>query len=248
MVKTRRHILVILRRTFTTKQGLIVHLRPVWVSLFAFTLVGLYASIALNVSFLNPVAQAVKEFSLTDIYYQVLSEVPDTSRAITVVDMSKMYTRSEVAALLYEIEAHNPKIVGVDITFQDRRTDLVGNDMLVNIAQDFPNIVFAYYRQDVKNNAEKEVHSFFTDTIPVTEGFTDMPRGLYGVMKRQVPLAGPSRGGLCHSFASAIVNKYADDDLIPLEKRDLNINFESTFSPSCLATLYLSIQSCWKGI
>ena len=223
-----RHILIFLRQTFTTRKGLIVNLCPVWVSLFAFCLVGIYAFIALNFSFLNPIAHAVKEFSLTDIYYQVLSEYPDTSRAITVVDMSKLYTRSEVASLLYDIETHHPKVLGVDITFQDKRTDLLGNDMLVDLAKTYPNIVFAYYRQNVRNNEETEVHSFFTDSIPVTEGFTDMPRGLYGVMKRKVPLAGQSRDSICHSFSSAVVNKYAEKDIIPLSERDLNINFEPT--------------------
>ena len=32
------------------------------------------AAIAFNMSFMNPVAQAMKEFSLTDIYYYVMND------------------------------------------------------------------------------------------------------------------------------------------------------------------------------
>ena len=217
-----------LKDTFCTKRGLMVNLRYVWVSFFAFMLVGIYALIALNFSFLNPIAQAVKDFSLTDVYYQVLAEHPDTSRAITVVDMSKLYTRTEVAALLYDIEQTRPKVVGVDIVFQDERTDYVGNDMLVDIAKTYDNVVFSYYRQNIQNNEETEVHSFFTDSVKVMEGFTDMPRGLYGVMKRKVPLCGASEDGQSLSFSSLVANRYAEKDIVPLEEADLDINFEPT--------------------
>ena len=218
-----------LKKILATRRGAWVYLRHVWIALLSFLSVGVFALIAVNLSFLNPIAQAVRTFSLTDMYYQALIENPDTSRAITVVDMSELYTRSEVAALLYDIENAHPKVVGVDITFQDKRTDLQGNDMLVDIAKTYSNIVFAFYRQNIQNNEQKEVHSFFADSIHVTEGFTDMPRGLYGVMKRKVPLAGESEGKLCHSFSSAVVNKFEEKDIVPLQAKELNINYRPTF-------------------
>jgi CHASE2 domain-containing sensor protein len=217
-----------LKKVFATRRGIWIYLRHMWIAMLAFIIVGILTLITVNISFLNPVAQVVRTFSLTDIYYQALSEYPDTSHAITVVDMSELYTRSEVASLIYDIESTQPKTIGVDITFQDKRTDLIGNDMLVDIARTFNNIVFAFYRQDVQNNEQTEVHSFFTDSIFVTEGFTDMPRGLYGVMKRKVPLAGEARGKLCQSFSSAVVNMYAEKEIVPLQERDLNINFRPT--------------------
>lgn len=217
-----------LKKVFTTRRGVWIYLRHMWIAMLAFMIVGILAFITLNISFLNPVAQVVRTFSLTDIYYQALTEFPDTSHAITIVDMSELYTRSEVASLIYDIESTHPKTIGVDITFQDKRTDLMGNDMLVDIAKTFDNIVFAFYRQDVQNNEQTEVHSFFTDSICVTEGFTDMPRGLYGVMKRKVPLAGEAKGKPCQSFSSAVVNMYAEREIVPLQERDLNINFRPT--------------------
>ena len=119
-----------LKKILATRRGAWVYLRHVWIALLSFLSVGVFALIAVNLSFLNPIAQAVRTFSLTDMYYQALIENPDTSRAITVVDMSELYTRSEVAALLYDIENAHPKVVGVDITFQDKRTDLQGNDSI----------------------------------------------------------------------------------------------------------------------
>lgn len=200
----------------------------VWVTAFAFVLIGVYAAIAMNFSFLNPVSQAVKDFSITDIYYQALAQNPDSNYSVTVVDMSHMYERSEVAELLYDVEACNPKVVAVDLVFQDKRTDLVGNDMLVDIARTYDNIVFSFFRQEVQNNDQEEVHSFFVDSIPVTQAFTDMPRGLYGKMKRKVPLAGEAQCGMTYSFCSEAVNRYVGDTIIPLKEDVLDINFTPT--------------------
>ena len=225
MVRVNKRIF---KRAFATRRGVWLYLRHVWIALLAYMIVGILAFITLNISFLNPIAEVVRTFSLTDMYYQALTDYPDTSHAITVVDMSELYTRSEVASLLYDIESTHPKVIGVDITFQDKRTDLMGNEMLVDIARTYDNIVFAFYRQDIQNNEQTEVHSFFADSIHVTEGFTDMPRGLYGVMKRKVPLAGKSKGKLCQSFSSAVANMYAEREIAPLEERDLNINFRPT--------------------
>lgn len=193
-------------------------------------MMGLYTFVALNLSILDPVAKAIKDFSFTDIYYKALEEVPDTSHAITIVDMSKMYTRTEVAQLLYDIESTKPKLVGVDITFQDERTDFWGNDMLVDIAKTYSNIVFAYYRQNANNGKQSEVHSFFTDSIPVNEGFTDMPRGLYGVMKRKIPLASKKQNGKeILSFPSVVTNLYTNHDIVnTTDTTDLSINFYPT--------------------
>lgn len=204
-------------------------MRHVWVSILAACLVGIYAGIAMNFSFLNPVSQALKDFSVTDIYYQALADEPANNYAITVVDMTKMYTRHEVAEMLYDIMACNPKVVGVDLVFQDIRDDFEGNDMLVDIASTYDNIVFSFYRQDVYDNKETEVHSFFADSLNVTEGFTDMPRGLYGKMKRKVPLVGESYGKPAYSFSSAVANMYAEEEIVDLTPREAqSINFSPT--------------------
>ena len=55
-------------------------LRHCFTVLFAFATMGLLASMALNLSFLNPVAQTMKGFSLTDIYYHVMAEYGERDR------------------------------------------------------------------------------------------------------------------------------------------------------------------------
>ena len=46
--------------------------RHITITLLAFMVVGIFAMFALNLSFLNPIAQVVEDFEMTDIYYQIL--------------------------------------------------------------------------------------------------------------------------------------------------------------------------------
>lgn len=45
-------------------------LRHIVVTILAFCIVGVLAMIAVNTSFLHPASWVVKEFSMTDVYYQ----------------------------------------------------------------------------------------------------------------------------------------------------------------------------------
>ena len=120
--------------------------RPCMVVLLAFTAVGLLATLAINLSFLSPVSQIVKSFSFSDIYYNVLTESaqPDTSRVITIVDITDLPDRREIADVLVKVADMKPKVMGVDIIFEGRKPDSLSDNRLTTIAQGDSNIVFSY--------------------------------------------------------------------------------------------------------
>ena len=95
-------------------------LRHVIISVLAFAVVGIFAVFALNQSFLSPIVQVVKDFEMTDIYYQILQDTDsgEVSDLVTIVDMSELYSRRELAEALVGIEAQKPKAVGVDVVFE----------------------------------------------------------------------------------------------------------------------------------
>lgn len=212
--------------------------------LFAFATMGLLASMALNLSFLNPVAQTMKGFSLTDIYYHVMAEYGerDTSRVITIVDMTELVNRADIADVLAQIEDAKPKVIGVDIVFEGWKPDSVADMYLSEVAHSYDNIIFSYRMLNYVNDTvgyTQELHSFFTEVAPVNEGFTNYERNLYGGLKRKSNLRRICNGEMRTSFVQEVAMKYTDGQLSNHQSDDLNINFRPTvfrvISPDSIA-------------
>lgn len=201
--------------------------------LFAYATLGLLASLALNLTFLNPVAQTMKGFAFTDIYYHVMAEhgERDTSRVITIVDMTELVNRADIADVLAQIEEANPKVIGVDIVFEGWKPDSMADMYLSDVAHSYDNIIFSYRMTDYLNDTigySREIHSFFTEVAPVNEGFTNYERTLYGALKRKSNLRRICNGEMRSSFVLEVAKRYTDDQLPEHKEDDLNINFRPT--------------------
>ncbi len=208
-------------------------LRDCCIVTFAFAAMSIIASIALNTSFLNPVAQTMKDFSLTDIYYYVLQDhgKTDTNRIITIVDMTDLKSRAELADVLEEIEAMNPKTVGLDIVFEGLKPDTLSDIRLTTLAAEYTNTVFSYrFRDYVADTAGigSEVHSFFSDIVPVREGYTNMERQLYGGVKRKISLRANFSGKEHTSFVYEVAQSYTDGKLDSYRNNEVSINYKPT--------------------
>ena len=210
-------------------------LRHCSVVLFAFVAMGIMALMALNMTFLNPLAQTMKDFSLTDVYYYILQDhgQADTSRVITIVDMTDLPDRAAIADVFEEIEAMNPKVVGVDIVFEGLRSDTAADIRLMELAEKSPNAVFSYYNtNDVYGMEDSEesldVHSFFAETVPVTEGYTNIQRSLYGGVKRKMSLRDKSFGDNRTSLVYEVAQKYSDGAMSSHEDDVIGVNFRPT--------------------
>ena len=206
--------------------------RHIIITMLAFVLVITFALIAFNLPFMSPVAEAIKEFEMTDVYCQILQDTDDgeeVSDVVTIVDMSELYSRRELAKGIQDIEAQHPKVVGVDVVFEGLKEDSIGDEMLAEVALSNDNIVFSYKLLDYVNDSighETTVHSFFADEEgAVKEGFTNMPRNLYGGIKRNLSLGGKAEGKLVPSFITMVSNLYAGKETGRVEERDVSINF-----------------------
>ena len=201
--------------------------------LFAFTTMGILGAMAINLAFLGPVAQTMKDFSFTDIFYHVLQEqsTPDTSRVITIVDMTDLPSREAIVEKLEEVEACNPKVVGVDVVFEGTKPDTVSDMRLLSLASN-EHFVFSYRMQDYVDDTigySHEAHSFFANQTNVNEGFTNYERRLIGGLKRNVSLQMRSMGKDCdNSFAWQVAFCYSDKQLQEIEERTLAVNFRPT--------------------
>lgn len=203
------------------------------VTLLAVVIMTLFAIITIKVDYLAPVKRALAGFSFTDVYYQIETEGgdSDTCRYITIVDLTSVTERGQIAKVLRDIEAAHPKVIGMDCVFEGEGEDMEGNNAIVEVAEQYKNIVFAKKLQDWKGDSvgyTKATRSFFADFVDITEGTVNMPRLLYDNMKRKYPLAERYKGKQFPSFIAQLSNRYADRDLVKGRTDDININFSPT--------------------
>ncbi len=206
-------------------------LRSALITATSFAVVGIIAFFTINVSWLNPIKKVLSDFSMTDIYYQILQDTsePEQNNMITIVDMTDLYRRSDIADVLHQIEECHPKIIGIDIVFEGLKEDTLGDLMIQEVASTYDNIVFSYkLLYGNRNDSTETVHSFFADSIPtINEGFTNMPRQLYGGMKRTLSIGDEINGEVRPSFITKVTEGYTGT-AVKTEDKDININYTPT--------------------
>lgn len=212
------------------KRGLLNSLwRQSVISLLAFVIVGLYAVVALNLKIFNPVSKAVSDYSITDFYYDILATgQKDTSNITTIVDMTNLPNRRALAMALHQVNECGPKALGVDVVFEGLREDSLGDIMIKDVAYSQPKTVFSYKLIDDSWDGQEyhqTVRSFFANEDSITQGFTNMPRALYGGLKRRLSLGHYLNGKLEASLIKKVADEYAGEETVPLSDRDIRINF-----------------------
>ena len=204
------------------------------ITALAFLVVGFYALVTFNLSVLGPVARALKSIDMTDIYCQIqqATREPLDCHLITIVDMTDLISRSDLARTLEEIEAAGPKVIGVDMIFQGHKEDKHGDEWIGSVSQLYDNIVYSCKLEgfSVKEQEYTGVkRSFFADDVSPKQGFTNMPRNdLYDDMKRVVAVGRMLNGEPTPSFVTQVCNMYASQDIVPLTTKNININYQPT--------------------
>ena len=204
------------------------------ITLTSFLVMSVYGLVIFNLSFLGPVKRALKSLKMTDIYYQISQSVgePEESQLVTLVDMTELISRRDLAQTLEDIESCDPKAVGVDMIFQGLKEDTVGDEWIRNVANGYDNIIFSYKLIDFDPKEQKytqTVKPFFAADVEERLGFTNMPRSdLYDDIKRVVPVGRTLNDSVVPSFVSQVVNRFADQEAIKIKPKDITINFRPT--------------------
>ena len=193
--------------------------RAIGVTVLAYLILGLYALVAFNLKVFNPIAKAIGNYSIEDFYYNILgtSDGQDTSRVVTIVDMTELISRRDLARTIAEITSLNPKVLGVDIVFEGLKEDSVGDQMLTEAVMASHGV----YSYRLIDRTDEAVHSFFTPCDSLTEGFTNMPRLLYDGTKRNLSVGRTHQGELRPSLIKLIADKYAGEEVMPLAEQEL---------------------------
>ena len=200
------------------------HLDHVIVASLTIITIELMVAITINLDFLSPVVRSLKSFSMTDIYYKILNsdEPTDVCSSITLVDITELTHRKDIAQVILEINKMRPSALGIDIIFEGEESDTEGDELLAEAClQGNPSKTVLAYKlknyDEAKQAYQKELHSFFSMNDGIIEGFVNLVDNQEKSVKRYANKL-PYRDTLVYSFPSQIsqivTNKAINDELM----------------------------------
>lgn len=166
----------------------------------------LFVPIALltNLNIFNPVKKAFKDFSLTDVYFNIQrDDVLEIDNRFIIVDITELRTRSEIANTINVIKECAPKLIVVDVIFEREGNDYIGNADLAEAIGNSNNILMANklinYNPENKS-FEKVVNSFFSEYINTACGYANVLQYSTGGCVRRYSISQKLNGNTVYSM------------------------------------------------
>lgn len=208
------------------------NLRAVFVTAISFlVLFIIYEFFTMNFSIFSPVKHIMEDFSMTHFFYEIGRKEPQQNNLITIVDMTDLVKRGDIARVMRQIEEAEPAVIGVDMVFKGERADSIGNKEIAQVARDYDNIIWSL-RLDNNISIEEGYNyyyrSFFIEETGAKEGVTNMVGSKLGRMKAKLSHGWRIDDQILPSFITAVVNYYAGEELLPIDEKDENINYRPT--------------------
>jgi CHASE2 domain-containing sensor protein len=213
----------------------IFHIDHIIVAAFTILIIELLVIVAVNLDFLSPVVRALESFSMTDVYYKIQnkSEEIEECNTITLVDMTDLTHRQDIAKVINEIKALKPTALGIDIIFEGQILDGDGDDMLAEacLDGDSTNTVWAYkltqYNEDTRR-FQNSLHSFFIVEGMEKEGFVNLMDDPTKTIKRYAVTL-PYKETVAYSLPAQIARIVKPIDLG--DERSHTINYKPVSFP-----------------
>lgn len=189
----------------------------VYVALLALLILWLCSKVVMNFSFFNPIERALQNFSFSDVYYQVMQEADSTQKSdiITIVDLTTMYDRGRIAQTIRDINACNPRVLGIDVMFEGLRGDPEGSDLLVEAIAETEVAVIAFKLKEQDPQTEGEFltarHSFFAPLEGLQEGYTNVQHTNLGDNVRNMSTWHLLDGDTVRSFSYYLACQFSPD-------------------------------------
>lgn len=188
-------------------------LATLWVFIFIFGL-GL---IPLNLYVLNPLKQSLKDFDFTDMVYSKLgtNALVGIDNRIVIVNIGNA-DRAGIAGLIEKTASYDPKIIGLDVTFDGPR-DPAADSLLSEVVRNTPNLVLAnqIFYPDKKT---KVVENGFFGSVSHKQGFVNMVSKDQQSVRLFLPFEMVEEKKY-KSFAVALAEAYDSGAVRKLEKR-----------------------------
>lgn len=213
------------------------HIDHFLVTTLALVLLWLLSIITFNLSILDPVADALDEFSINDVFFEIENnkeENIETSDLITIVDMTDLHNRGDIASLMQEIGLNNPLCVGIDLIFEGEKDDSIGNKELVEAVNNLgETAIYSKKLTDYSGETDKfanRVSSFFTKDIEVQEAYTNLVNDMSSTRVREFTATQQEGETESISFPAAIASRF-DTTLVSNHKDSYLINYRNVKFP-----------------
>ncbi|MTE28245.1 CHASE2 domain-containing protein [Winogradskyella ouciana] len=125
-------------------------------TVMTFIIAGILYYAFVNLSILDPFEKAFKDFKFTDMYYSERINKAQRNNKIVIVNI-KHADRFQIAEVINKISESRPRVIGLDIIFEDRKMEF--SDSLLKAAiSSKDNIVTAYFHE---NDSIVNNHKYF---------------------------------------------------------------------------------------
>ena len=183
------------------------------VALLSLIILWICSLIAINISFFDPIKRALQNFSLSDVYYQVMkeSEGEKDNNLITIVDMTTLYDRGRMAQVINEVNECNPCVVGLDVMFEGLRGDTLGSEQLVEAICQIERPVVAFKLKEADPETGEFItarHSFFAPLDDLQEGYTNVQHIDLGGVIRYMNTLHTLNKDTVHSFSYYVASSF----------------------------------------
>ncbi len=183
-----------------------------------------------NIKFLNPIAMAIKDFSLSDSYYQISwtgGDKKKMSTDIVLVDITEL-DRGQTGEVLKQVHECRPSAVGVDAIYYGEK-DFYGDSLLASAAQAMPEAVFAVklLQSEDTLGVYTSVHKpFFSDRLaPENEGYVNTEE-YRAKVTRNFSILRTVGSDTIKSLVARVVENYRGQPIPKDQSSDRAINFE----------------------
>ena len=214
----------------------IFHIEHCLITLLAFVQLIFWGTLVFNLDFLNPISNALKNFSITDVFFEIerSNDSMETNDFITLIDVTELEDREDLALLLNDLDSRSPTSIGVDIIFDGLKYDSIGNALLLDVVNKISSkTIFAkklINYSSAKKEFTDEVNSFFADSVDIIEGFANLTDNMQGSNIRDFILRTSLNGKDQLSFPLQI-KSLIDNEIEYIKDYKYLINYSNVFFP-----------------
>lgn len=181
-----------------------------------FLLVYILVFASLNLSIFNPLKQALDDFKMTDLYFELIQSGKDKelNNDIVLVDVTKLTNRNAIAKAINDVNSCSPKVLMIDLIFERVSHDPTEDTLLINAieAGKEREILSAKLTDyNPKNKSFSNVtKSFFHEFINVEWAYSNVDQKRPGGSIRQYSLSQKLNDTIFFSMAYAAASAYKD--------------------------------------
>ena len=200
-----------------------------------FVFMWLFTLIPFKLIFLDPVTKSLADFELYDVVFSKIREEQQVDTNIVLINIRQLDRRG-IAHQIALVNSYEPKVIGLDALFLERRDTLTDNLLALAFSQ----CKYLVIASKLSNFLEEE-NCYDSLVLPepifrehAKTGFANLPTS--GVNARTIRMFQPEaqlRDGVASSFATEIVKLYDERAYIELFQRENSfetINYRGNFN------------------